>query len=113
MRLIENLAQHQSVLCKYMEGMDLTPLLCSNAFAKKFTVTKTTDVQLHANTKKIHALLWNGLLYSLTMPWPNMTRHVFLACQTNAIGIMYWIPVPAYDPVKLTKLVRLSVKNDT
>lgn len=108
-------------------------------WVRKLTVTNTTDVTLQTNTKISQTTLWNGLLKSLIIPWPKIARHVFRACHTNATGMIYckrenicvvfyfakfsillsicvglcditWIPVPAYEPVKLTKLARLSVK---
>lgn len=77
---------------------------------KKLVVTSITQVHAHTNTNTSHAVLLNGLRYSLMMPWPSSCVHVRRACHTSAMGMMYWMPVPAYEPVKLTKLVRLSVK---
>lgn len=82
----------------------------SRVLVKKFTVTKTTDVTLHTITNISQITLWKGLRKSLIIPCPKIVRHVFRACHTKATGMMYCIPVPAYDPVKLTKLAKLSVK---
>lgn len=48
---------HREFGMNISEGIDRMPLLSrSNAFAKKLTVTKITDVQLHTSTKIIHPL---------------------------------------------------------
>lgn len=64
----------------------------------------------HSRTKIAHATWENGLLYLLTTPKPNKFVQCRLADTTKNVGIKYWIPVPAYEPVNSMSILISSKK---
>lgn len=62
------------------------------------------------NTNIGQAIFEKGLLYLFSTPKPSSVVQCRLAANTRNVGIIYCIPVPAYDPVNFISTLMSSKK---
>lgn len=75
-----------------------------------FTDTRIMHINDHSRTNIAHATCENGLLYLLTTPNPSRFVQWRRADTTKNVGMKYWMPVPAYEPVNSINILISSKK---